>query len=110
MDKPSDYQQWFYGVVTMGWVCGLTDPVEIIINAYRTPGATLGEEYYERMRKHIPRFLYEAYEYAHLCPPSSAADILEYVNNHYPEHHLCRDFFEPFKQSIQNYVDGKSDT
>jgi len=100
----SAYNRFFVSAVKTGWLCGLLHPVEIAINAHRTPGGTLSEEYYRTVEKHLPRFLCEVYEDVLTRTPESAEDVLEFCDSHYHQGHLCRGYFDFLRDDIQKYV------
>lgn len=80
------YNATFRWIVTSGITCGLDHPIEWAINAWRTPGGTLGDAYYEEMRAHLPRFLVEMYQTQGPGTESATAwDILRWVETHYSD-------------------------
>jgi len=99
-----DYYKFFHYTVTLGLGCGLDHPVEWIINAHRTPRGTLTPTYYWKVEKYVPRFLVEIFESLFMRSPDSATEVLEMCNNHYPEGHLCRGYFNFLKPNIEEYL------
>ena len=93
LSPENEYLRTFHWIVTSGIVCGLDHPIEWAVNALRTPGATLEEDYYERMYHHLPRFLVEMFEAEHCRESESIEELRSWCDNHYPEGHLCRGFF-----------------
>lgn len=80
------YNRVFRWIVTSGITCGLDHPIEWAINAWRTPGGTLSEAYYQEMRAHLPRFLVEMYQTQGPGTESATArDILQWVEGHYSD-------------------------
>jgi hypothetical protein len=101
--EDQDYLKAFESIVTMGLVCGLTHPIEWAVNADRTPGGTLTDEYYEAMAKAIPRFLVESFAMLtgmYREGRVTKDDVLDWVDEHYKDNELCRGYFRtPFWES-----------
>lgn len=88
-----EYLEDFHWIVTLGIGCGLDHLIEWAVNAWRTPGGSLGLEYYERMRHSIPRFLAELYESCPRKRPGTLEEVLSWCDEHYEQGHMCRGFF-----------------
>jgi len=104
-----DYLKQFHWIVTSGWVCGLSHPIEWMVNALRTPGGTFSSDYYEQMENITARYLCETYEAVECSEPKDAKDILTWCDDHYPEGHLCKGFFDRFEKNINTYIQLKND-
>jgi len=102
--KENKYYKFFHSTVLGGIICGIDHPIEWIINAHRTPGGNLTPEYYQEVEKYVPRFLVEIFESLFMRSPDSATEVLEMCDNHYPEGHLCRGYFNFLKPDIEKYL------
>ncbi len=99
-----DYCEFFHHVVMTGIVCGLRHPVEWVINAHRVPGGALTADYYQWVEKYIPQFLSEIYKATFFREPSSARDVLDMCDAHYPDGHLCKGYFNFLEEKIDEYI------
>lgn len=93
MSTPT-YLEDFHWIVTSGLTCGLDHPIEWAVNAVRTPGGTLSDDYYTRMRESVPRFLTEMYEAIELEEAAPWSKVQEWVNHYYQPDHPCQGFFD----------------
>lgn len=103
MDKK--YLTFFYNVVIGGYICGLEHPIEWIVNAHRMAGATLPDEYYTNIEKHVPQFLYEFYEISHLRKAKNSDEIFKWHNDHYKHNTFVRNYWLFLESQIQEYID-----
>jgi len=108
ISEEGEYLRFFHDVVLTGIACGLDHPIEWIINAHRAPGGSLTQECYQEVEKHTPRFLVEVFENLFMRRPNNATEVLEMCDNHYPEGHLCRGYFNFLKADIERYLGGNS--
>jgi hypothetical protein len=102
------YLRFFHFAVTGGIICGLDHPIEWAINAYRTPGFTPSPDHYRDARKHLPQFLCEMFRNLNMREPESADEVLTWCDEHYPEGHLARRYFEFLKPEITGYLERRS--
>jgi hypothetical protein len=105
-----EYYKFFYSTVTAGICCGLGHPIEWIINIHRTPGGTLGDNYYKTVETHVPRFLYELFQNLYLEDPEDADDIIKMCNSHYKNspNQFCNYYFAFLIPQIQKYIESKN--
>ena len=104
-----EYLQMFHWIVTDGLICDLTHPVEWAINAHRTPGGVLNIEYYEKLDKHLPRYLVERCEDFYCEHMESAEKVLKWCDEHYENgtNKMCLGYFEYLKPKIKEFIDNR---
>jgi len=82
MERLEGHEKTALWVITAGWLCGLQHPVEWAMQAWRTPGGTMGDDYYEEMKVVLPRLLCEFFEAERQQEPT--VDLVkEWMEDHY---------------------------
>lgn len=103
-----EYLSTFHAIVAVGLTCGLEHPVGWAINAHRVPGGSLPEDYYERMERHLPRYLCEMYELLNMETPTTTRQVLDWCDSLYPEGHLMRGYFAFLTPSLVAYLAARA--
>ena len=98
-DPELDYLKFFHWVTLMGITCGMENTVQNAIQAWRTPGASLNDEYYESISKHIPRYLCECWEADHLAKPVTVDEVIEWADK--GSNDMMVGFFDPWREAIE---------
>ena len=104
MKKTDDYYKFCYFMMMTGIACGLNHPIEWAVNAHRTPGGILGEEYYRKCEEYLPKFLVDVYDSIFLRPPESADDVLKMCDDHYKNNQFCIGYFEFLRDRIDSEI------
>lgn len=78
-----------------------------LIQAHRTPGGTLSDEYYKGVREYTPRYLVEMFDCMLMRTPESAEDVLKWTDNHYRKNTYCRGFFNGWEDQIQQAIEDE---
>ena len=107
MDKMAadcGYYKFFYEAVTAGIACGLSHPVEWMVNIHRLPGGSMHPDYYKTIESYLPRALVDIFKNSNMRLPKNADEILNMCNLHYPEGHICRGYFDFLGKEIEKYV------
>jgi hypothetical protein len=95
-------------MMMMGVTCGLEHPLEWAAQAWRTPGATFSDEYYERMRTSIARFLIELDEARGPAPePATTESIVAWANGHFKDNEFFQGFFDFLRPNIELHLAEK---
>ena len=100
------YFEYFHSVVMMGWICGLQHPIAWAIQADRV-ASQLDDVYREGNSRHISRFLVEFYEDSPREQPTTAGDVLDWINTYYPEKHI-NGYFDFLANDIAAYLQDRN--
>jgi hypothetical protein len=88
----TEYYHWFHYIVTSGIGCGLIHPIEWWLNAYRTPGGTLDDGYYQKIVQVAYRYFNDMFSSIHLKDPD-AQSVREWLVSYYQEDHFFKRSF-----------------
>lgn len=99
------YEKTALFIVSSGIACGLDNPIGWAVNAWRTPGGTMDDEYYDEMKRVIPRFLAEFYECVHLEPPT-ADKVRAWIEAHYKDNEYARQMTLQFVPLVEQHLAG----
>lgn len=99
----AQYLAHFHAAVTGAFVCGLQHPIEWIAN-YNRHYDLYPQESIPAIVSASAKMLVEFYEIDHLRKPTTAEEVIEWANGHYPKGHLCHGFFEGWEREITPHI------